>query len=57
LSGIKQAGGEPVHHVSVSGCAQSRGDQMNIQQVGVSFFSFLALYDCTDDGVGGDLST
>jgi len=35
---------EHVHHIFVSGYAQSRGDQIDIQQVGCLFPLFLALY-------------
>jgi len=37
--------------------AQSRGDLINIQQVGCLCPLFLALFHCAGDGVGGDLST
>ena len=37
---------EHVHHTSVSGYAQSRGDQINIQRVGCLCPVFLSLYHC-----------
>jgi len=46
-----------LHAKSVSGHAQSRGDQINIQRVGCLCPLFLALFHCSGDGVGGDLST
>jgi len=52
-----RARGEPIHHTSVSGYAQLRGDQINIQRVECLCPLFLALYHCTGDGVGDGLST
>jgi len=49
--------GESVLHTSVSGYAQSRGDQINIQRVGCLCPLYLALFHCAGDGIGGDMNT
>jgi len=50
--------GKPVHYTSVSGYAQSRGDQINVQRVFVLSSWRQRLYrdHCADDAVGGDVN-
>jgi len=43
---LRRAIGYPDHHTSVSGYAQSRGDQINIQRVGCLSPIFQALFYC-----------
>jgi len=48
---------EHVHHTSINGYVQSRGDRTIIQRVGCLCPIFLGALPLPGDGVGGDLST